>query len=86
MLSKMRLYLVSGTCCLLGTLNFAWLDCLHHCVGHVAQAMAAHNSGGTVVVQVERLVERGSLPQRAVHMPGAIVDKVRAYAPAVGCF
>lgn len=37
--------------------------------------MAAHNSGGIVIVQVERLVERGTIPTKAVHLPGAIVDK-----------
>lgn len=40
------------------------------------QAMAAHNSGGIVIVQVERIVERGSLPTRTAHIPGAIVDKI----------
>ena len=44
----------------------------------VWQAMAAHNSGGIVIVQVLRLVERGSLPFRGVHIPGALVTKVRA--------
>ncbi|KAL3152392.1 hypothetical protein ABBQ32_001446 [Trebouxia sp. C0010 RCD-2024] len=39
-------------------------------------AMAAHNSGGIVIVQVERIVERGSLPTRTAHIPGAIVDKI----------
>lgn len=38
--------------------------------------MAAHNSGGLVIVQVERLVAPGTLPARMVHIPGAIVDKV----------
>ena len=40
------------------------------------QAMAAHNTGGLVIVQVERVVASGSLPARLVHIPGAIVDKV----------
>ena len=39
-------------------------------------AMAAHNTGGLVIVQVERVVASGSLPARLVHIPGAIVDKV----------
>ncbi|EIE20813.1 nagb/rpia/CoA transferase-like protein [Coccomyxa subellipsoidea C-169] len=45
------------------------------------QAMAAHNSGGIVIVQVERLVAPGSLNSRLVHLPGAIVDKI-VVAPA----
>ncbi len=40
------------------------------------QAFAARNSGGKVIVQVERVVDRGSIPQRLIHIPGAIVDKV----------
>ncbi|KAK9909800.1 hypothetical protein WJX75_007599 [Coccomyxa subellipsoidea] len=45
------------------------------------QAMAAHNSGGLVIVQVERLVAPGTLHARLVHLPGAIVDKI-VVAPA----
>ena len=41
-----------------------------------AMAAAAHNSGGTVIVQVKELVPNGSLPARAVRIPGAIVDAV----------
>ena len=37
--------------------------------------MAAHNSGGTVIVQVERVVERNGIPARLVPLPGAFVDK-----------
>lgn len=40
------------------------------------KAIAVHNSGGTVIVQVERVCDRGALPTRAVHIPGALVDKV----------
>ena len=40
------------------------------------QAIAAHGSGGLVIVQVERVVENGSLSPRAVHLPAALVDKV----------
>lgn len=39
-------------------------------------AMAAHNSGGRVIVQVERLAERGSLNPRQVKIPGVLVDYV----------
>lgn len=39
-------------------------------------AIAAHSSGGLVIVQVERIVEKGSLNPRAVHLPSALVDKV----------
>ena len=42
----------------------------------LAMAMAAHNSGGTVIAQVRQLAPRGSLPQRAVKVPGALVDHV----------
>jgi propionate CoA-transferase len=39
-------------------------------------AMAAHNSGGIVIVQVERIAERGSLNPRQVKIPGILVDFV----------
>ena len=39
-------------------------------------AMAAHNSGGVVIVQVERLAERGSLSSRQVKIPEILVDCV----------
>jgi len=39
-------------------------------------AMAAHNSGGIVIVQVERIAERGSLNSRQVKIPGILVDYV----------
>ena len=41
-----------------------------------AIAMAAHNSGGIVIVQVERIAERGSLNSRLVKIPGILVDYV----------
>ena len=41
-----------------------------------AAALAAHNSGGKVIVQVRTAVEVGALPARAVRVPGALVDAV----------
>ncbi|MEI7613944.1 MAG: acyl CoA:acetate/3-ketoacid CoA transferase [Betaproteobacteria bacterium] len=39
-------------------------------------ANAAHNSGGIVIVQVERIAERGSLNPRQVKIPGILVDYI----------
>lgn len=39
-------------------------------------AVAAHNSGGIVIAQVERVAERGTLNSRQVKIPGILVDYV----------
>lgn len=41
-----------------------------------AVAMAAHNNGGKVIVQVKRVVKAGSLDPKAVRVPGVLVDYV----------
>jgi len=48
----------------------------------LAIATAAHNSGGLVIVQVERVSERGSLNARQVKIPGILVDYVVVSPPA----
>lgn len=40
----------------------------------LAMAMAAKNSGGIVIVQVERIAEKGTLHARQVKIPGIMVD------------
>ncbi|MFN3077283.1 MAG: acyl CoA:acetate/3-ketoacid CoA transferase [Alphaproteobacteria bacterium] len=50
------------------------LDCL-------SMAMAAKNSNGIVLAQVERLAARGSLHPRQVHIPGILVDCVVVAQP-----
>jgi propionate CoA-transferase len=42
----------------------------------LAIAMAAHNSGGIVIAQVERIAERGTLSSRQVVIPGVLVNCV----------
>ena len=47
----------------------------------LAIATAVHNSGGVVIVQVERLADRGSLHPRNVKIPGVMVDCIVVAPP-----
>ncbi len=49
---------------------------------NLAMAMAAKNSGGFVIAQVERVAARGALPSRQVKIPGALVDCVVVADPS----
>jgi len=64
----------------------------------LSMAMAARNSNGFVIVQVERIAERGTLNPRQVKIPGILVDCVvvakpehhwqtfgEPYSPAFSC-
>jgi propionate CoA-transferase len=42
----------------------------------LAMATAAHNNGGIVIVQVERIADRGTLNAKQVKIPGVLVDCV----------
>jgi propionate CoA-transferase len=50
-------------------------------LGTLSIAMAARNSGGIVISQVERVAETGSLDARRVRLPGSMVDCVVVARP-----
>jgi propionate CoA-transferase len=50
-------------------------------LSNLAMAMAAKNSNGIVIAQVERIAERGSLPSRQVKVPGILVDCIVVAEP-----
>ncbi|NJO55328.1 MAG: acyl CoA:acetate/3-ketoacid CoA transferase [Rhodospirillales bacterium] len=48
---------------------------------NLAMAMAAHNSGGLVIAQVQRIAETGSLNPKHIRIPGVLVDCVVVARP-----
>ena len=50
-------------------------------LNNLAMAMAAKNSNGIVIAQVERIAERGTLPPRQVKIPGILVDCIVVAEP-----
>jgi propionate CoA-transferase len=52
---------------------------------NLAMAMAAKNSHGVVIAQVERIAARGSLNPRQVQIPGVLVDCIAIAEPAHHC-